>query len=279
MNASRVLVVSDSHLSAAAVEAGANWDAVVAYADAAQLDVVLHLGDLSLDGAHGLDDLTHGREQLDRLPVGWHALPGNHDIGDNPWPGAPDHMAAIDDERRRRWLDTVGPDFWGLDVDGWRLVAVNAQLFGSGLAAEADQWAWLGAELADCPSDRALAFLTHKPLVAPAEELSTGAPYRFVPPVARARLDELFAERPPSVVVSGHVHQYRVQDRDCCQHVWAPTTWAVLPEEMQPTFGVKRCGVLELSLGRAGAVRQELVEPPGLAQLTLERDLPVPYRD
>jgi hypothetical protein len=32
-------------------------------------------------------DLRHGRAQLDRLSAPWRAVPGNHDIGDNPWPG------------------------------------------------------------------------------------------------------------------------------------------------------------------------------------------------
>jgi 3',5'-cyclic AMP phosphodiesterase CpdA len=270
VNATRVLVVSDSHLTATAAEAGANWDAVVAYAESERPDVVVHLGDLSFDGANRADDLDHAREQLDRLPVPWRAIPGNHDIGDNPTPGASDHQPVIDDVRRDRWLDVVGPDRWTLDLDGWRLVAVDAQLFDSGLAAKADQWAWLEDELAACPAGSALALLTHKPLVAPDDELAIAPNYRFVPEGARRRLAGLLGDR-ASLVVSGHVHQYRVLDRDGCSHVWAPTTWAVLPEATQPTFGLKRCGVLDLALDAGGDVQQELVEPPGLAQLTVGR--------
>ena len=85
----RVILVSDTHLSPTAPEAEANWDAVLRYVGANAPDVVIHLGDLSLDGAHNAGDLHYGRRQLDRLPVPWHAVPGNHDIGDNPWPGAP----------------------------------------------------------------------------------------------------------------------------------------------------------------------------------------------
>jgi len=84
----RVILVSDTHLSPAAPEAAANWDAVLRYVGANAPDVVIHLGDLTLDGAHNAGDLHYGRRQLDRLPVPWHAIPGNHDIGDNPWPGA-----------------------------------------------------------------------------------------------------------------------------------------------------------------------------------------------
>jgi len=62
---------------------------VLGYVAGSLPDVVIHLGDLSLDGAHGPGHLAYGRQQLDRLPVPWRAVPGNHDIGDNPWAGAP----------------------------------------------------------------------------------------------------------------------------------------------------------------------------------------------
>jgi hypothetical protein len=80
------------------------------------------------------------------------------------------------------------------------------------------------------------------------------------------------------VLVSGHVHQFRILDLDHRRHVWAPTTWAVLPDGMQDTFGAKRCGIVALTLGRAGRPDDvALVEPPGLAQHTLTVDVPSPY--
>jgi 3',5'-cyclic AMP phosphodiesterase CpdA len=127
----RVILVSDTHLSPSAAEAQANWEAVLRYVAAAAPDVVLHLGDLTQDGARSADELHHGRRQLDRLPVAWRAVPGNHDIGDNPWPGAPDG-SVVDSGRRQRWLDIVGADHWSLSTDGWTLLAINAQLLGSG---------------------------------------------------------------------------------------------------------------------------------------------------
>ncbi len=90
----RVTVVSDIHLSAAAPVAQANWEAVVRHIAADAPDIVLHLGDLTRDGANGRRDLDHGRRQLDRLPVPWHAVPGNHDVGDNPSVDTPAAAAA-----------------------------------------------------------------------------------------------------------------------------------------------------------------------------------------
>ena len=52
MAAARVILVSDSHLSASAPQAQANWDAVVSYVGASAPDLVIHLGDLAA-GHHG----------------------------------------------------------------------------------------------------------------------------------------------------------------------------------------------------------------------------------
>jgi predicted phosphodiesterase len=56
--AARVILVSDTHLSASAPQAQANWDAVVSYVGACAPDLVIHLGDLSLDEPYGLEQLT-----------------------------------------------------------------------------------------------------------------------------------------------------------------------------------------------------------------------------
>ena len=188
MTATRVILVSDSHLSADAPEAGDNWAAVVRYVAAAAPDLVIHLGDLSLDGMRNPADLEYARRQLDLLPAG-QVVPGNHDVGDNPLPGGRDDL-AIDDVRQQRWLDIIGPGHWSLTLPGWTLLALNAQLAGSGLAAEARQWSWLEDQVRQVrqAGDQRIALISHKPLAAPAAELAAAPPYRFWPPDARARL-------------------------------------------------------------------------------------------
>jgi hypothetical protein len=114
--------------------------------------------------------------------------------------------------------------------------------------------------------------------VADAAELAAAPPYRFVPPVARARLLSLTRGRVVPLVLSGHVHQFRTLAIGDRQHVWAPSTWAVLPDEAQPTFGVKRCGMLSISSPAEGQADVQLVEPPGLTQLMLTREIPDPYQ-
>jgi len=274
--AARVILVSDTHLSASAPQAQANWDAVVSYAGASAPDLVIHCGDLSQDGARDAEDLRHGRAQLERLPTAWRAVPGNHDIGDNPWPGVPVGI-TVDAARHQRWLDIIGADHWSLTVSGWVVLAINAQLLGSGLEAEAAQWSWLQEQIGRHRGRQPVALITHKPVTATGTELAAAPPYRFWPPSARDRLARLFGGTPPALVMSGHVHQYRLLRLDGTDHLWVPTTWAVLPGHVQPVLGAKRCGIVSLGLTTGTPAEQELVEPDGLEQLTLTIDLPDPY--
>jgi len=275
-----VVVVSDSHLSGRAAEAERNWSAVVDHVRRTSPGLVVHVGDLSLDGAHEAGDLDYARAQLERLaPTPWVAVPGNHDIGDNPIPGG-DPTDVVTKEKLGRWTEWVGPHWWATDVGPWQLVGVNAQLFGSGLAAEDEQWTWLEGVVDASTQERPLALVSHKPLQASHDELKTAPPVRFVPSPARDRLRRLLEGVPANpLVVSGHVHQFRSLQIDDTSHVWAPTTWAVLPESWQRTVGEKRCGLVHLELSDAGAARHQLVEPDGLRQLLVGQDTPLYYTD
>jgi 3',5'-cyclic AMP phosphodiesterase CpdA len=272
----RLVLVSDSHLSRRSPEAQRNWDAVVRDIEAAQPDLVVHVGDLSLDGAHDSVDLRDARHFLARIPAPWLAVPGNHDIGDNPSTESDpaDHVTI---ERLARWLELVGPDHWSLELGGWQLVGIDAQLFGSGLSTEAEQWEWIGAELEGVPSDRPHILVTHKPLAAEPAELAAAPPYRFIPSPARERVSDLLPRASTRLVVSGHVHQYRCLVLDELIHLWAPTTWAVLPDSSQTVLGTKRCGVIHLELNDEGRIDHALVEPDGMAQLTLNENVASPY--
>jgi 3',5'-cyclic AMP phosphodiesterase CpdA len=271
----RVILVSDTHLAPAAPEAQANWEAVLRHVAEAAPDAVIHLGDLTQDGAHDPGHLDHGRRQLDRLPVPWHAVPGNHDIGDNPWPGSPPGN-TVDVARRQSWLDAVGADNWTLTAGRWRLLGLNAQLFGSGLAAEDQQWSWLEQQGGRSNGDQAIAVLSHKPITGSDAELGSSPVYRFAPQPAWQRLVSLCGDR-LGLVLSGHVHQYRYIRLDGIAHLWVPTTWTVLPDEIQPVLGAKRCGLVALELHDGEEPQHLMVEPEGVRQLTLIRDVPDPY--
>jgi 3',5'-cyclic AMP phosphodiesterase CpdA len=271
----RLVIVSDTHLSVRAPEAERNWSAVTAHIARARPDLVIHLGDLTLDGMTAADDLRYGRTQLDQVEAPWQAVPGNHDIGDNPSPLTPAEV-GVSPQRRQRWIDIIGADWWATDVSGWELIGINAQLFGSGLAAEEDQWAWLENHLGSARSTQPTVLITHKPIKADENELSAAPHYRFVPSPARRRLADLLDGRRPRLVLSGHVHQFRRLQIEDTTHAWAPTTWAVLPDAAQAPIGTKRCGILSVELDSSGAT-VALVEPAGVQQLTLGHHLPDPY--
>ena len=63
----QLVVVSDSHLSGRASEAERNWSAVVDHVHRTRPDLVVHVGDLSLDGENDAEDLDYAVEQLGRL--------------------------------------------------------------------------------------------------------------------------------------------------------------------------------------------------------------------
>ncbi|MDR2985603.1 MAG: metallophosphoesterase [Nocardiopsaceae bacterium] len=268
-----VVLVSDTHLSPEGRDAEAHWEAVLCHVEAEAPDAVIHLGDLTDSGAHEPDDLDYGRRQLDRLPVRWHAVPGNHDVGDNPWPGSPPGI-TVSAERRQRWLEAIGPDNWSLTVDGWTLLGLNAQLFESDLAAEEQQWSWLREQVSGCDENQAIALFSHKPFITAEAELESSPVYRFAPRSAWRRLRDLCTDRRLALVLSGHVHQYRQLRMDDVDHLWVPTAWSVLPDETQPVLGAKRCGIMTLEVADGTAPRHAMVEPDGLRQLTLPAHAP-----
>lgn len=240
----RIAQISDTHLSADKPFFVDNFERTVeAIADAA-VDLVVNTGDVTLDGAHGEADLLAAAELHRQIALPVRAVPGNHDVGDNrdvpAYPGHPDHH--IDAGRRQRYVRHFGPDWWCLDVPGWRLVGCNAPLFGSDLDAEWEQANFL-RHATESAGARRIALFGHKPLCDrdPAETVIGG---RFLNPESRTSLLACLAQ-PPAVIACGHVHQFRDAMVGGTRHVWAPSTAYVLPDFIQPRYGVKRVGWVE----------------------------------
>ena len=152
----RIVHVSDSHLGPGVPYADEHWDAVVAHVATMRPDLVVHTGDVSLDGASGRDDLAHSRERVGMLPVPWLALPGNHDIGD-----VDDAEHPVDDARRGRWHDLFGDLWWATELGGWRLVGVDIQTLASTSPEAGEHWTWLQEQLAE---PRPTVLFLHRPL-------------------------------------------------------------------------------------------------------------------
>jgi 3',5'-cyclic AMP phosphodiesterase CpdA len=135
-----------------------NWKPLVEWVDAMQPDLVVHTGDLTVDGADFEEDLVHGREMLRDLRYPILCVPGNHDIGDMPGTRQP-----VNDERLVRWRRVIGPDRWMHDLGEWRLVGLNSLICGSGSFEEIEQLTWLEDTLRTREGRRVLVF-KHKPL-------------------------------------------------------------------------------------------------------------------
>ena len=274
MSLATVLVVSDTHLSARAARSATHWDAVVDHVAAGAPDLVVHAGDISTDGVAEHDDLGFARAHLDRLAVPLAVVPGNHDVGDGAgW--AHEEGAVIGASTLDRYGAAFGHDHFSVALGSWRLLGVDAQLFGSGEPAEEAQWAWLAAEVAALPAATRVGVVTHKPLVpAPGDR---DRPERYVPEASRRRLLDLFAPVDLRLVVSGHVHQALVHDTGPVRHVWAPSTWAALPDRLQARLGDKRVGATGLVLADDGTVEVVDVRLPGVDDVVLGDDIPSPF--
>ena len=263
----RVTVVSDSHLSDRNPDASRHWDSVVEHLAADPPDLVVHAGDAALEAGDDPAELRVVRRALEQVPVPWRVVPGNHDL-DGDLDGA--EAASLD-----RFRAEVGPDRFSVAAGAWRVVGVNAMVLGAGSPAEAEQWDWLEAELP--PDSGPVILVLHKPVVpVPADRRPN--PRRYVPEPARARLLRLLsaaADRP--VVVSGHVHEYLQHERDGIVHVWAPATWATLPDRIQPPVGAKVIGVVALTLHDDGCHEVELQHPAGRREAVLGVDVDDPY--
>ena len=269
----RIAQISDTHLSDAKPFFVDNFVRIADALRTARPDLVLNSGDISLDGADEEADLVAARLLHDGLGLPVRFLPGNHDLGDCQ--DAPSHgEAAIDAMRRERYVKHFGADWWWFDVPGWRVLGIDSQLLGSDLDAAAQQDAAI-ADAASGLGDRRLALFLHKPLFDQSadEPAITG---RFVNPRPRRALLASLGGTTPSLIACGHVHQYRASIIGSTQHVWGTSTAFVLPDALQPRYGVKEVGYVEHRLMPDGSHDSQFVRVPGMPTLDIA-DFPGAY--
>ena len=271
MGSFRVIQISDTHLSREQPWCVPNFEAMARIASTRRPDLVVNTGDIALDGAEREDDLAFARNCHAALAVPLRALPGNHDVGDNPWQA--DVEQPITEERMARYRRYFGVDHWLVEAGRWLLIGLNAQLLGSGLTLEEEQWTFLSSTVAQARA-RPIALFIHKPLfnVHPGEAT---VDQRYVPPDHRRRLLEALRDVDLRLVASGHVHQHRHSQVGGVRHCWAPSTAFVLPDRIQPRLGVKRVGYVAYTFG-VDNVEVEIVEAPELTNHSLD-DFPGLY--
>ena len=255
----RLAQISDTHLSERHPAFTANFDALAEHLRAARPDLVVHTGDVSAHGERG-EDLDFAQARMAGLGLDWLAIPGNHDVGDDPQMAARD---PADSGQVARWRRVFGPDAFLRDVPGWRLIGLGSLIAGAAIPEAEAQFAFLADALAGA-GGRAVALFLHKPLSYQALEEGPANPWS-VPPAPRRRLLELLRARPPAFVASGHVHQW--QDRgtpDGLRQIWAPAIAFVVGDPWQERVGEKVMGYVEHRLHPDGRHDCALVRPPGI---------------
>ena len=238
----KIIQITDTHLSSLKPHFQENWKPLVQWIDSMDPDLVVHTGDLTVDGADFEEDLIHGREMLRDLRFPTLCVPGNHDIGDLPGGKQP-----VDAERLSRWRQIIGPDRWAHDFGDWRLIGLNSLIIGSGSSEESDQVEWLEGALRTRAERRVLVF-KHKPLfVEDPEEGETG--YWGLRPEPRRRLLALLAANGVELVASGHLHRARIVDGAPFRRVWGPSSGFVVGPMVDMPFGDSIVGVAVHDLG------------------------------
>jgi 3',5'-cyclic AMP phosphodiesterase CpdA len=262
----RIAHISDTHLSADKPFFVANFDHLATAFAAAPPDLLLNTGYISLNGSEEEADLAEARRLHDRLGLELRFIPGNHDLGDNP-EIAKDGHPPITAARRARYCRHFGADWWQFDLPGWRLIGVNAQLLGAGLAASAEQEAFIAAATAGA-TGRSIALFIHKPLFDKdaEEDAVTG---RFVNPEPRRRLFAALGGRLPALVGSGHTHQFRATETMGMAQIWAPSTGFIIPDTHQPRYGTKQVGYVEHLLHPDGRCESRFLRAPEMEDLRI----------
>jgi 3',5'-cyclic AMP phosphodiesterase CpdA len=252
----RIVVLSDIHISPTHGFFWDNFRRAAEHADRLAPEAVIVSGDLCINGPDSDAEIAFAHEALQGLKAPVKALAGNHDVGDEP-PGQ-DPNQLVDVRRLERWNRSFGTDRWAFEAGGWRLIGVNAQLFGSELEEDALQRAWLEHEL-ETAGERPKALFLHKPLFL--EDPDDAKPSEAcIVPAARGWLMDRIRERGIRLVVSGHLHEYRDRIVSGVRHLWAPSTAFIVPYRFG---GEGRVGLMALDFS-PGGVEVQVERPAGL---------------
>lgn len=257
----KIIQITDTHLSPSKPHFNGNWEPLKQWIEKEAPDLVIHTGDLAVDGAGYEEDILFSMDLMRELSVPVLIVPGNHDVG---------HFSAsaqpVTAERIESWNRLVGPDHWHVDRDGWRIVGLNSLLIGLGDERDARQMDWFEAVLAS-REGRRVAVFAHKPLfVDDPHEGESG--YWGVAHDLRLRFFELARENDVKLFASGHLHWSWIGRHEDMTLVWAPPGAFILGDLERDMPGERLVGAAVHILGEA--VESRLVPVPGLRSYLLD---------
>ncbi|MCV9967249.1 metallophosphoesterase [Pararhizobium sp. BT-229] len=251
----KIVQITDTHLSPNKTHFNGNWEPLLDWIFQTGADLVIHTGDLTVDGADQEDDITFSMDLMRQLSMPVLIVPGNHDVGHLPGSDQP-----VDAARLERWRRLAGPDYWVSDHGNWRLIGLNSLLLGHGDTEEAAQFTWLEEVLA-ARDGRRVAIFTHKPLfVDDAHEGDTG--YWSIRPAPRQRLYDLLAAHDVALFASGHLHWAWKGTLENTALVWGPSSAFIIDKLEREMPGERVVGAVIHTLGEE--VMSEIVALPAL---------------
>lgn len=257
----KIIQITDTHLSPSKPHFNGNWEPLRDWIVQTGADIVIHTGDLTVDGADQEDDIAFSMELMRQLPMPVLIVPGNHDVGHLPGSEQP-----VDAARLERWRRLAGPDYWVSDHDNWRLIGLNSLLFGHGDTEDAAQFSWLDEVLA-ARDGRCVAIFTHKPLfVDDPREGDTG--YWSIRPAPRQRLYDLLAAHDVALFASGHLHWAWKGVFENTALVWGPSSAFVIDKLEREMPGERVVGAVIHTLSED--VTSEIVTLPELTRYFID---------
>jgi 3',5'-cyclic AMP phosphodiesterase CpdA len=258
----RIIQISDTHLSPGKVHFADNWAPLARWIAEQRPDLVIHTGDVTVDGAEVEEDLRYCSELMHGLGVRFRAVPGNHDVGD-----AGHRSQPVSDERLQRWRTYFGPDRWVEDIEDWRLIGLDTLLIGSGEREEGVQADWLDGAMNNA-GDRHIAWFLHRPLFLDSpSEGDTG--YWSIKPQPRAQLLDLIKRCSVALVASGHLHRAHDFQHNGTRYIWAPSTAFLVGPGMKAPPMPGRLGAVIYDIGRE-TIEAKIIAVPGLSMHWLD---------
>jgi len=210
-------VITDTHVNQGEDDCNSPYEAnrlanrrmrhVIHDLNARDLAFVVNVGDL-VHPVPAIPDLYaraaaefHAGNQGLRHPL--YLTPGNHDVGDKPNDWAP--AARVHEDHLALWDQHFGPQWQSFDHRDCHVVIINAQIINSGFAAEAEQRAWLEADLAAHHGKRIFLHSHYPPYFTRPDEEEN---YDNIGEPGRSWLLGLLQQHEVEALFIGHVHNF-----------------------------------------------------------------------
>ncbi|MBZ9797820.1 metallophosphoesterase family protein [Mesorhizobium sp. ES1-4] len=257
----KIVQITDTHFSPTKPHFNGNWAPLAAWIEQSGADLVIHTGDLSVDGADKDADISFCMNLMREISVPMLLVPGNHDVGH-----LPGSLQPVNAERLQRWRQLVGPDYWSEDAGNWRFIGLDSLLMGFEDAEEEKQFEWLQTVL-ESRGGRRLALFAHKPLfIDEPGEGDTG--YWSIRPAQRQRLYDLIAAHDVALFASGHLHRAWQGKYENTALVWGPSAAFVVGDMERDMPGERLLGAVAHDFG--DRVTSKIVAVPGMAVHVLD---------